>query len=161
MTGFINVPDFSIMNKLIQTIDFSTTPWKTASASQKKLFTVSGSVMIYLFPGCTASITGTSAVMSLGSAGTIGYYIGDTTATNIAGNEIWESSTKNTYIARIYTPTAGGAAVANFPIYACTSEHIGLIVKTADTTGGTIQFVCFWQPLTPGATVTAGDGSTL
>jgi len=109
------------------------------------LFTVSGPVLIEVIGYCTADLTGASATVEVGVAGSTAALIAQTTATAIDAGEIWHDATPD---AKLEASTVMVQQLVN-------DLDIIQTVGTANVTGGSIDYVAYWYPLSPDASVTA------
>jgi hypothetical protein len=112
------------------------------------IFTVTGNVYLYgIFGVCKASLTGASATVELGIAGSTAALIAKTTATNLLITTSWQDA----------TPTANPAAVIllahSFVVTA--GADVILTIDTANVTAGEIDFYTFWLPLSNDGAIVA------
>lgn len=109
------------------------------------LFTVTGDVLVSHVVGkCTASLTeaGASAVMQLGVPSFTDFFQGSINATTIDADQFWD----NTY--------AAPARAHAIPMNQSDNEALGAInqniiitVSGQAVNGGSMEFTCFWRPL--------------
>jgi hypothetical protein len=105
------------------------------------LFNVTGHVLIItLTPYCVVAPTGTGATMSLGVTGAPTFWIGATTMTDLVAGEYWYDTTP--------TETNAFLIPAGFKDVHVNANIIGT-VATAAVTGGRIDFVLYWEPISP------------
>jgi len=117
----------------------------TGAVSAKTIFTVTGLVRVRLFAKCTATLTsGGAATVEVGTTTNTAGLIAQTTATNIATNEIWQDA----------TPDASVELETTRPTY-LVSEDIKEKIATTTVTGGSMQYACVWQPVTADGMVVA------
>ena len=108
------------------------------------IFTVSGGrVLARVFGICETSMEGASGTMEVGIAGATASIIPQIVATTLLAGEIWSDATPTL---KVEAPPAALIIPGN----------IILTVATANLTAGVITMYCMWEPLTPGARVTAG-----
>ena len=74
-------------------------------------------------------------------------FIGNTTSTEVDADEAWVSP----------TPTAGSIDLpdAMQSVVIVSGDDITIRCLTGTTDSGAIQFVCFWEPVSAGATLVA------
>ena len=110
------------------------------------LFLVTGVVRVAILAVVTTTLTGSSATIKMGSEVDPDGFMGATTATGMAVGEVWNDTTP---VITLQNPEVVLAEkiVAN--------SNLVQEVETANITGGAIDYYCFWQPLSPGATVVA------
>ena len=102
------------------------------------IFTITGTVKIKFYAICTTTLVGASATIETGIAGNTAGLIAQTTATNIAINEIWHDASPDSSIEL--------DDVAPEEIIGNGLDIIGT-VGTANITAGAILFVCVWKAL--------------
>lgn len=121
----------------------------TGAVGNVPLFTVTGRVLIVaIVPSCTTTLTGATATLALGVTGNTALFIAATTATDIAAGDIWVDA----------TPTeANGVALpaALKDIALHDDDEIVGTVAVAAITGGVLEVVVEWIPLSSGASVVA------
>lgn len=108
------------------------------------LFTVTGTVAMKLIGVCTASLTGDTATLEVGTALSTAALIAQSTATDIDINEIWHDATPD---ASIELTSVMTEKIVN--------QNVIQTVGTANITAGAITYHCLWRPISVGATVTA------
>ena len=106
------------------------------------LFTVTGNVLMYIVPVCTTLLDGATATLEVGVATATAALVAQSTATDIDAGEGWFAATPS-------------LAVANTAQYHVVSGNVIQTVGTANITAGVVDYYCFWQPLSDGATVVA------
>ena len=156
MTGIVNDPTVGKLNRVTQTINFANSPWKNI-ASGKKLFIVSGFVFIRLTAACVATLTNASGTtnMKLGITDfSTTALIGSTNHNSIVTNSLWYDAATSAPTVNSYTTITAGS-----PMIFVTSKNITVSVESVALTGGSINFICDWYPITVAATVSAGDGT--
>jgi hypothetical protein len=103
------------------------------------VFSVTGAVLVKVFAVCTTNLTGTSATLTLGTAGAgAAGLIASTTATDLIANEIWVDATPTTFVEPV--ASAGEFIIGN-------GQDIVLTVGTANVTAGVLEFYCLWKPI--------------
>lgn len=110
------------------------------------IFTVTGHVMVRLLAIVETDLAGASATLEVGVAGDTANLIAQSTATDIDASEIWHDATPD-------SPDELTSVLAE-KIIANGKDIIGT-VGTANITSGAIRFMCFWYPLSEGASVVA------
>lgn len=111
------------------------------------IFTVTGDVLVAVLTAfCTETLVGATATLALGVTGSTSFFIGATTATDIAANDIWVDTTP--------TETNALAVPAGFKDIFVTDNIVGT-VATAAITDGTIRFDCYYMPLSAGSSLVA------
>ena len=108
------------------------------------LFTVTGRVLLRLLAVCTETLLGGSATIEVGTTLSTAGLIAQTTATNIAVNEIWHDATPDSSI------ELSSVLAENI-----VSDDVIQTVATANITDGTIEYQALWYPLSEGASVVA------
>lgn len=108
------------------------------------IFTVTGTVKVKIFARCTTNLAGASATLEVGTALTTAGLIAQTTATDIDANEIWHDATPDASV-----------ELDSVLTWKIVSQNIIGTVATANITGGVIEFVCYWIPLSADGKVVA------
>ncbi len=106
------------------------------------VFTVTGEVFVHaLIAFCTTNLTegGATATISLGTVSQVTRFIGLMNSVDLDANEAWVST----------TPTAGSIDLpdAMQAVIVVNGDDIIVDPLTQDTTGGVIDFTCFWEPI--------------
>lgn len=109
-----------------------------------KLFTVTGTVLMKLFATVTTGLAGATATVEVGTALLTTGLIPLTTATNMAAGEIWHDATPDSSIEL--------ASVATEKIV---RQNVIQTVRTANITGGVLQYHCIWKPISDDGLVVA------
>ena len=111
------------------------------------LYTVTGSVFVYLMSVCTENLTeaAPTATVEVGYAGATAVLIAQTDAVDIDNGMVWLG---NTPAVRETLASIGGLFVAD-------GADIILTVAAQNVPDGTLTFYCFWTPLAPGSSVIA------
>jgi hypothetical protein len=115
----------------------------TGAVGNHDIFTVTGAVHVVVVGYCTASLTGATATISVGTDDVVAGLIAVTTGTNIDADMMWFDAGPSECEANA---SIGGAWV-------CDNISYDVLVAPVDT--GTINFVCYWTPVSDGATVVA------
>lgn len=116
------------------------------------LFTVTGLVYVRLVAVCTTDCTGNTSTDEVGITGATAIFMPTTTMTGLDVDEIWlNNATPATY----YIVGEQQAAADNLPEYMLNGNDIIMTTKTANTTGGVIDFYCIWRPISSDASVVA------
>jgi len=117
-------------------------PWTfvagtTGAIGQHTIFTVTGDCLVTLFGVCDTTLTsGGAATISVGSAANVTAILGATTATTIAANDVFLTTS---------TPADIGAIPSPFVI--SNGADITMDILTATITAGLINFYLLWRPL--------------
>ncbi len=107
------------------------------------LFTVTGGlVAVKLYARVVTALAGASATIEVGTTVSTASLIAQTTATNLAVNEVWNDA----------SPDTAAEADSTMKII---SQSIIQTVGTANITSGVIEYVAIWKPITEGATLVA------
>jgi hypothetical protein len=107
------------------------------------LFTVSnGMVAVKVYARVKTALAGATATIAVGTTVASGTIIAQTTATNLAVNEVWNDA----------SPDISAEVDSTLRVV---SQNIIQTVGTANITSGVIEYVAVWKPLTPGATLVA------
>lgn len=107
------------------------------------LFTVSGGmVALKLYARVVTAPVGATATIQVGTTVSGASLIAQTTATNLAINEVWNDASPDT------------AAEADSTLKVV-SQNVIQTIGTANITAGVIEYVAIWKPITEGATVVA------
>lgn len=106
------------------------------------LFTVTGQVALNVFAICTEDLASSGGTIEVGTATSTAALCSQITATNFDNHESWHDSNQGLGI------VVGG----HFHVI---NEDIILTVATADVTDGTVDFYCYWTPLSSGSSVVA------
>ncbi len=117
------------------------------------IFHITGDVRIKLLAIVETDLAGggAGAQLTLGFNGATTNLIGQTTCSGLDEGEIWVSST----LANNIKVLAVTSAVFDRIVAGYTS--VDMVILSASTSTGKIHFYCWWEPLTSGAAVTAGD----
>ena len=110
-------------------------------------FTVTGDVVVGIFATCTEDLVGDTATLEVGISGNTAALIAQTTATNIDSGESWFDSSPATVEAMPDLVNHGSVIVNGADII----ETVG----TANITDGTLNYYCFWRPLSSDGSVVA------
>lgn len=140
-------------NYLTVVADMSSTTWNTAATHE--ILTVTGTVRLRIVCECTEAITEASdtGMIQLGIAGTTNAFIGATTGSALAVNELWYDTTPTTKYDTTSTVVLDKIVSGGV--------DVGYEIATTDFTNGEITFYCFWEPLSSTGAVVAGAGGTL
>jgi hypothetical protein len=115
-----------------------------------RLFDVTGMVGVKIYARCAEDVRSSSGTIEVGTSTSTAGLIGQATASNLVANEIWHDATPD--------QTLELATVSTEKLI--TSDII-LTVATDYVSGGKIDFVCIWRPLSVGANlVAAADNSS-
>jgi hypothetical protein len=133
-------------NRVDQTIAF-TGAAGVGAVGTVDLYTVTGSVFVYVMAICTENLTeaGATATVEVGIAGITAGLISQTNAVNIDNGEVWLD---NSPAAMEVFSSIGGGFIAG-------GADIILTVGAQNVDDGTLDFYCFWTPLAAGSTVVA------
>ena len=108
------------------------------------LFTVTGTVLMKIFALCEATLVGATATIEVGTAINTAGLIAQTTATNIAINEIWHDATPD---ASVEASTVVAERIVN--------QNVIQTVGTANITSGVIRYIAVWKPISLDGDVSA------
>ena len=108
------------------------------------LFRVSGVVKFTLIAVCNVAVAGTNATIEVGVTGATASIIPETTASNLAANEIWLDS----------SPTTTIENNTNFSSFVNVGNDIIATIGTAALTAGEIAFYLYYEPISPDGKVT-------
>jgi len=137
------------INALVVTADFTSATWNTVASHT--IATVTGLCRLRIVPVCTASLTSASTTaMQLGETGATNSMVLSTSADNILVDTLWLS----------ISPVKGWMFLSILDRIANNTD-IGYDLFTDAVTVGAIDFLIWWEPLSAGATVTAGTGGSL
>lgn len=114
------------------------------SGASLKLFTVTGEVMVRIFGIVKVDLAGASAQISVGTTLSVANLIALTTGTDLKVGELWHDATPDNDV-ELATVAPDKIIVNGADIYEKT--------VTASLTGGQIEYVCLWRPLSAGASV--------
>ena len=107
------------------------------------LFTVTGGlVAVKLYARVVTALAGATATIEVGTTVSTASLIAQTTATNLAVNEVWADA----------SPDLAAEADSTLKVV---SQSIIQTVGTANITSGAIEYTAIWKPLTEGATLVA------
>jgi hypothetical protein len=111
------------------------------------LFTITGAVHVVVVGHCEDDLTeaGATATIEVGITGATAGLIAQVNAVNIDTGEIWFDATPADM--KVLT-SLGGAFIGG-------GEDIFATIGTQNVTGGVIDFVCFWTPLSSDGNVVA------
>lgn len=142
--------------KVIATM--TSTTWNTAATHE--VFTVTGCVRMRMWVRCATTLedAANAAIIQFGHEAATNAIIAATDAagrngTTITAGQMWYDTSPATQI------DASASAIMDYVIP--NGQDVGYEITGAALTGGVLHFHCVWEPLDPGATVTAGDGSAL
>lgn len=130
-----------------KTVTFTSTG--AGAVGTTRIFTVAGNVLVRTFGVCTTDLTSVGGgTISLGVAGSTAALIGLTAAPDIDKNEIWRSANPNI--------GAHPFDATNFPQF-LVANGLGIEITVASTTvtAGTVEFYCFYWPLSLDSSVAA------
>ena len=107
------------------------------------LFIVTGGlVAVKLYARVVTALAGATATIEVGTTVSTASLIAQTTATNLAVNEVWADA----------SPDLAAEADSTLKVV---SQSIIQTVGTANITSGVIEYTAIWKPLTEGATLVA------
>lgn len=107
------------------------------------LFTVSGGmVAVKVYARVVTALVGATATIQVGTTVNGATIIAQTTATNLAVNEVWNDA----------SPDISAEIDSTMRVV---SQSIIQTVGTANITSGVIEYVAIWKPITEGATLVA------
>lgn len=116
------------------------------TGNPQTLFTVTGDVVLRVFGVCTTNLAGASATLEVGTTKSTAALIPQTTATDIDASELWHDATPDTDVEASTVGTekilVGGADII-------------ATVGTANITGGVVEYICAWYPLSENGKVVA------
>lgn len=145
-------------NHIVVTATMTSATWNTAASHE--VFTVTGTVRMWLWNLCTGTLTDAAdaADIQFGVAGATDAFIAATAAAGkggagIAAGEIWCDATP--------AETYGAASSLILDKIVSGGLDVGYEITGAALTGGVIDFHCVWAPLDDTGNVTAGAGGTL
>lgn len=141
---------YNRVNYIGVSVDLTSATWNTAAAHE--ILTIDGAVRVRILPVCTESVTSGGAItFILGTETDDDAMIASTDGTAIDAGMAWLSATPSHYYAKtsvIDAIIAGG-------------QDVGYTIGSNAATDGTIVFHCWWEPLSSGASVSAGLGGAL
>jgi hypothetical protein len=130
------------------TADFTSATWNTIA--KHAIAVVTGCVRLRIIPICTSSLTsGGAPTMQFGEAADTTSMILSTDPLSIDVDTLWLS----------ITPKKAGMYFALLD-QIVNNTTVGYEVFVAAMTTGAIAFHIWWEPLSDGATVSAGTGAT-
>jgi hypothetical protein len=115
----------------------------TGAVGNHDIFTVTGAAHVVLVAYCTEDLVGAGATISVGTDDDVDCLVAVTTAEDIDDGEIWFDNAPSECEAN---SSIGGAWVY---------DNLSYDVLVAPISDGTVVFVCFWTPVSDGATVVA------
>ena len=126
----------------------------TGAVAQHTVFTITGMVAFGFFAQCITALTsGGAATISHGNAGSVAALGAATTATTIdeidglaPGSTTWMESA-----------TFGTLGTGGLLLHVSTGTDITADILTTTITGGVLEYILFWVPLSAGATITLGS----
>ena len=142
----VRAPDY--LRRAFKSVTFTGAANLGASGDNVPIFDVTGRVLIrYLIPYCTVSLTEAAgtATISLGHTGAVASYIPATNSVELDATEFWVDT----------GPDAIWVAINSLLMEVVTLTDIIVACATQDTDGGTIEFVCYWLPLSADGNVAA------
>ena len=142
-------------------IDFSLAAWNTQA--EHRVFTISGTVRAsVLYIVNTGPCTGAAGcAIQFGATGATAEYCASQVIGNLLANRFVRAGTLCTNRAGAWASATGlFGATALADIVACTSHNLGYEITVAAATGGILEAVCFWVPISTGALVTPATGGT-
>jgi len=145
-------------NHIAVTADMTSATWNTAASHE--VFTVTGTVRMWLWVLCTDTLTDAAdaADIQFGVAGATNAFIASTAAAGnggagIAAGEVWCDATP--------ADTYGNASSLILDKIVSGGLDVGYEITGAALTGGALEFHCVWVPLDGTGNVEAGAGGTL
>lgn len=149
--------NFGYENCTRKIIDLSSATWNTVATHE--VFTLSGAVEMLLFFVVKTSVTSTGAAeLSVGRAGATTAFAAAQVVTGLTANRFIMpgGSVANQSIAATYR----GATISN-TVYTVNNGDIGYEITVAACNAGEIEAICYWTPVSTGASVVVGLGGTL
>lgn len=146
--------NFNATNYFTVTADFTSATWNTVAAHE--VVTVTGACRVIILPRVTGTITsgGGTATLILGDETTTNSIIASTDAEQLADGEWWaDTTTTRTVLTR--------TLINGLDIVIQGGKDIGYTIGTEALTGGSIEFLVWWQPLVTGSSCAAGAGGAL
>lgn len=142
-------------NVLRVTIDFALAAWNTIATHE--VFTVTGLVKATVFYRVTGNAAaGAGGLVSFGREGALTAFAAAQGFANLTtGNIVIPGATIAAFLG------ANAYAVDGDADTIIEGLDLGYEITVAAFTGGTIEAVCFWTPISSGATVVAGAGGAL
>jgi hypothetical protein len=116
----------------------------SGSVGNLTLFHTTGMVGVKIYARGIESLRGASATIEVGTSTNTAGLIAQTTATALLADEIWHDNSPDA--------TLELSSVSTDKII---TRDIVLTIATADVTGGAIEFVAVWRPLSNGANLVA------
>lgn len=164
MIGLYNPPPVyhaALPNFLRVNVPFTSANWNTIGSHE--VFTLTGFVRVHVMYLVTGSLTSAGAAqISFGREGTTAEYAAAQVVTNLsAGRAVAPGGTfvgaANWASNFMRFDSAGLRADFFIP----NGNDLGYEITVADLTGGTIEAVCNWAPLSSDGLVVAGAGGSL
>lgn len=113
----------------------------TGAIGTSTLFTVTGTVAMFLFGFCEVDLTG-SGNIEIGVAGATATLANQRAATAIDLNHVWHNGTL----------AIGGQVGSSQHVI---NQNVIQTISTNTVTGGRITYYCFWVPISANGNVTA------
>jgi len=142
---------YGTKNYIAVTADLSDTGWKEVATHE--LLTITGLVKLRIIPEVTVTgddTTGDTANIQLGHESDTDNFIGATDVDDMTEGDIWLSTTPDV----VDDEADKLSKIIN-------GVDVGYEVTGEEATAGTIVFHCWWEALSDGASVVAGDGSAM
>lgn len=108
------------------------------------IFSVTGLVQAQIVAVCKTDLTGNNSTIEVGISGGTAIFMPTETATQIDAGQLWANDAANGTSLILGEETA---AAGNLPLYLLSGTNIILTVKTANVTGGVLDFYCIWTPI--------------
>ena len=145
--------NYKASNYLMTAIDLSDSTWNTVATHE--LLTVTGLVRVRMVAEVTVTgddTTGDTSTIQLGVESDTDAFIAATQVDDLLAGEIWYDATPTTV-----TDTTSTVVIDKI----VNAEDIGIEIAGEAATAGTIRVHTWWEPLSSGSTVVAGDGSAM
>ncbi len=116
---------------------------ESGTSNPYTLFTVTGRVILDVIGVCTVNLASAGGgTEEVGTALKIAGLIAQTTATDLAANEIWHDASPDSSIEAVSVITPK-----------IVSQDVIITTGTTDVTAGAVTFYCFWAPLSADGSV--------
>jgi hypothetical protein len=146
-------------NKLRVSVDFALAAWNTVAAH--RLFTLTGTVALKLFAVIRTSLTsGGAMTIQLGVTTATTVWIGATAVATMTGPDTYWVGVSGSG-AQGDQGTAGLIPMVKFVASGAQPFHIGYELLVAAATGGTMEFIAYWEPVSSNGNLVAASGGAL
>lgn len=150
--------NFGYENRLVVNVDFEQAAWNTVASH--KVFSITGAVVAFVIFRVTETLTsGGAAQISFGRQSDTDSYAAAQVITNLTAGVLVNPGASTTQARGLGVFRAAGTTPADSVLSSI--ANYGYEITVADLTNGSLECICYWTPISEGATVVAGTGTAM